>query len=91
MENKLNWEEIKKQYDQEWLLLEDYDWPDEEVDPRAGRVRFHAPTRTEFDCILEQNEALLGTEVAIVYTGRPLITQGFRGGFGDIEIVGQDA
>ena len=50
MENKkLTWEEIKKLYNEEWVELIDYDWPEEEPDPRAGVVRMHAKTRIEFD------------------------------------------
>ena len=50
MENKkLSWKEIQKQYDQEWVLLDDCEWPEEEIDPRAGIVRFHAKTRNEFE------------------------------------------
>ena len=91
MDDKLTWGEIKRQHAEEWVLLEDYDWPDEEVDPRAGRVKFHAATRSEFDRILEQVEAAIGTDVAIVYTGSPLISQEFKGGFGHIEIMSRNA
>lgn len=49
MLKKISWEEIRKLYDQEWVELIDYDWPDEESDPRAGVVRVHARTREEFD------------------------------------------
>ena len=87
MENRLTWDEIKRCYDQEWILLEDYEWPDEDIDPKGGRVTLHARTRVEFDKLLQQNDETLGKEVAILYTGQPLISQGFRGGFGQIEIV----
>jgi hypothetical protein len=30
MAEKLSWEEIKKNYDQEWVELVDYDWPEED-------------------------------------------------------------
>ena len=49
MAEKLTWEEIKKLYNQEWVELIDYDWADEDPDPRAGVVRVHAKTREEFD------------------------------------------
>ena len=39
MEKKLTWEEIKKHYNQEWVELVDYDWPDTEPYPRDGVVR----------------------------------------------------
>jgi hypothetical protein len=46
---KLSWEEIKKIYNEEWVELVDYDWPDEDPDPKAGVVRVHAKSREEFD------------------------------------------
>ena len=49
MNTKLTWDEIKALYPDEWVELIDYDWPDEEQDPRAGVVRVHAKTRDEFD------------------------------------------
>jgi glutamine synthetase len=49
MAEKLSWEEIKQQYDQEWVELVDYDWPDTETYPRSGIVRVHANTRAKFD------------------------------------------
>jgi len=49
MADKMTWDEIKKCFDQEWVELVDYDWPDEQTDPKAGVVRIHAKTREEFD------------------------------------------
>jgi hypothetical protein len=49
MAEKLTWEEIKNQYNQEWVELVDYDWPEEGPDPKSGTVRVHAKTREEFD------------------------------------------
>ena len=67
MEKKLSWEEIKKQYDQEWVELIDYDWPDTEPYPRGGVVRVHAKTRKEFDKLAAVDAP---TDSAYVYTGR---------------------
>jgi hypothetical protein len=86
MAEKMTWKEIANLYQNEWVLLEDYNWPEQEPDPADGKVLFHAPTREEFDKLLEKNDANIGAEVAIVYTGRPLISQKFRGGFGTIEL-----
>ena len=66
MENKLTWEEIKKLYDQEWVELVDYDWPDEDPDPRAGVVRVHAKTREDFDRLTDIDPA---KDSAIVFVG----------------------
>ena len=78
MEKKLTWEEIKRLYDQEWVELVDYDWPDEEIDPRAGVVRVHAKTREEFDRLTDIDPP---KHSAIVFVGElfaPEVTvQGF--------------
>ena len=66
MSQKLTWEEIKKQYDQEWVELIDYDWPDEDPDPTAGVVRIHAKTREEFDRLTDIDPPV---DSAIVFVG----------------------
>ncbi len=48
MEKKLTWEEIRKQYDQQWVELVDYDWPEEDEHPHTGIVRVHSSDRAEF-------------------------------------------
>ena len=49
MENKkLTWEEISKKYDQEWVELIDYDWPEKEPYPRAGIIRTHGVDKKQF-------------------------------------------
>lgn len=69
MENrKLTWEEIMKKYDQEWVELVDYDWPDEETDPRSGIVRVHAKTRDEFDRLTDIDPP---KHSAYVFVGEP--------------------
>jgi len=66
MTKKLTWEEIKKQYDGEWVELIDYDWDDTESDPQAGVVRFHSKDKKEFHkLILDRPDC----ESAIVYVG----------------------
>ena len=42
MELKMTIDEIKKQYDQEWLLIE-VDKHNEDWEPLEGRVIFHSP------------------------------------------------
>jgi hypothetical protein len=44
----LTWDEIKKLYDQEWVQLVDYDWPDGELYPRSGVLRTHGSNKKEF-------------------------------------------
>ena len=59
MEKKLTWEEIKKRYDQEWVELVDYDWPDGESHPRSGTLRSHAATRKSFICNADESLFLM--------------------------------
>ena len=65
---KLSWEEIKKLYDQEWVELVDYDWPEGTPLPRAGVVRVHERDRQKF-------HALVKTQIpagsALVFVGTP--------------------
>jgi hypothetical protein len=68
MEKKLSWEDIEKQYDQEWVELIDVDWPDEEIDPRSGVVRVHDRDREEFYRRLSELPAL---DSAVVFVGKP--------------------
>ena len=75
MAEKLTWEEIKKQYDQEWIELVDYDWPDENPDPKAGVVRVHAKTKEEFDRLASIDAP---RDAACVFVGEPLLLSGFR-------------
>lgn len=66
MEEKLTWEELKERYPEEWVELVDYDWPDEDPDPKAGVVRVHAKTREEFDRLTAINPP---PDAASVYVG----------------------
>ena len=68
MGKKLTWEHIQQQYDQEWVELVDYDWPEIETHPVEGIVRVHAKTRKEFDRLIQENPPDLS---ALVYVGRP--------------------
>jgi len=68
MENKkLSWAEIEKLYDQQWVELIDFDWPEDEPLPKSGVVRVHAKTRKEFDRLAADNAP---TNSAYVYVGR---------------------
>lgn len=71
MKIKMTWDEIKTQYDQEWVELVDYDWPDEQTDPKSGVVRVHAKTRAEFDRLVAIDAPL---DSAYVFVGEPLLT-----------------
>ena len=64
--SRMIWEEIKKLYDQEWVELVDYDWPEEDIYPRAGIVRVHAKTRLEFDNLADNDPPV---DSAYVFVG----------------------
>jgi hypothetical protein len=74
MEKNMTWEEIKKQYDQEWVELVDYDWPDGESHPRSGTLRSHAADKKEFhqQCRREP----VPDDSAILYVGPPRMPEG---------------
>ena len=67
MTGKLTWEEIKSQYDQEWVELVDYDWPDGTPNPRAGVVRTHHSNKKTFhkQCL----EGSIPSDSALVFVG----------------------
>jgi hypothetical protein len=48
MNEKLTWDEILKRYDQQYVELVDFDWPDEEPNPLSGIVRTHNADKKEF-------------------------------------------
>jgi hypothetical protein len=70
---KLTWTEIEQQYDQEWVELVDYEWPQTEAYPRSGVVYVHAKTRKEFDEHILKDPPTSG---ALVFVGRPNIEPG---------------
>ena len=63
---RLSWEEIQKRYNQQWVQLVDYEWPEGEPRPLSGRVRIHAPERREFNKLILESEAV---DAARVYVG----------------------
>lgn len=69
METKLTWEEIKKRYDQEWILLDDFDWDEEDEFPKAGVVAVHAKERREFDRLIAARAP--GFDSALIFVGEP--------------------
>lgn len=67
MAKKLTWEEIKELYNHEWVELVDYDWPEEEPEPRSGTVRAHSSNRAEFYKLAAKDSPV---DSAIVFVGR---------------------
>ena len=67
--NRLSWDEITKSFDQEWVELVDYDWPENAAYPRAGVVRVHAKARREFDRLINQDPP---PDSALIFVGNRL-------------------
>ena len=68
MEIKLTWQEIEKQYAQEWVELVDYDWPEGTPYPRAGVVRVHDADRQRFHALVKAQPP---AGSALVFAGIP--------------------
>ena len=68
MSERLTWEQIKQRYDQEWVELVDFDWPEEEPNPRSGVVRAHNKSHDAlFDHLAELERVDLD---AVVFVGK---------------------
>ena len=48
----LSWDEIRRRHPDEWVALEEADWPDTEPHPRQGVVIAHHPVRKQFWALL---------------------------------------
>ena len=48
MDKRLTWEEIKAQFDQQWIQLVDYDWPEGTPYPRSGIIRTFGNDKKDF-------------------------------------------
>ena len=71
MEKKLTWDEIKKHYNNEWVELIDFDWPEESLYPSSAIVRVHAPDRAEFYKLASENPARDSAFLFVGEYGRP--------------------
>lgn len=71
MNKPLSWPEIEKLYNQEWVQLVDYDWPEGEPYPRSGRVRVHAESRKEFNRLITLKEGI--QDAARVFVGKAML------------------
>jgi hypothetical protein len=65
---RMTWEEISKRYNQQWVELVDYDWPEGAPFPRAGVVRTHEADRKRFHSIVKRREP---SGSALVFVGVP--------------------
>lgn len=77
---KLSWDEIVRQYNQEWVELIDYDWPDTAAYPTSGIVRVHAKTRFEFDNLADIDPPFNSAYIFVgqgTQSNSEIITRGF--------------
>lgn len=71
----LTWEEIKEQFDGEWVELVDCDWPEGEPYPRSAVVRVHASDKKEFYTALNRRVPK-PTDSSLLFIGKPAQRQG---------------
>lgn len=65
---KLTWDEILKRYDQQYVELVDFNWPDEEPNPLSGVVRTHNADKKEFYRLTKREPR--PDDVAILWVGK---------------------
>ena len=73
-DQKLSWEEISKQYNQQWVELVDYEWSDGEANPCGGVVRVHAADRKTFYSLA--NKSPRPENSAILFVGKAELPPG---------------
>ena len=66
MAERFSWEEIQQRYNGEWVELVDYEWTEGEPYPQAGIVRVHAPNRSDFYKLANQDSP---RDSAILFIG----------------------
>ena len=66
MIERLTWAEIEERYPEEHIQLIDYDWPDDEINPRSGIVHAHAKTLRELAQLTKENPV---DDAALLYVG----------------------
>ena len=64
---KMSWNEIIKRYPNEWIMLVDYEYENNDaIDPSAGEVVAHHSSRKEFGELMKKIDV---KTAAILYTG----------------------
>ena len=66
MNERLTWAEIEKLYRHEHVELVDYDWPEDEINPRSGVVSAHAKTLKELAALTKDSSA---NDAAVLFIG----------------------
>jgi hypothetical protein len=62
---KLTWDQIRKDYDGQWVHLIDYDWEDGQPYPSAGVVNVHAKTRKDFNAAIKASNRQPGARIYV--------------------------
>ena len=75
---RLSWNEICRQYDQQWVHLIDYDWTEGEPYPKSGIVHLHAKLRENFDGLMMASDPVSGARIFVgkIEGGEDLIMMG---------------
>ena len=73
MSERISWKEIEEKYHGEWVLLDDFDWPEEQPNPNAGVVILHSSERKDFDQKMREMKAV---NVARLFVGKPEFAEG---------------
>jgi hypothetical protein len=65
---KLNWNQIEKDFNSKWIELVDYEWQDGKPFPDSGKVRVSASDRQEFYKLAKIDPP---KDSAILFVGKP--------------------
>jgi len=66
MNERLTWAEIEERYPHEHVELVDYDWPEDEINPRSGVVLAHAKSLKELAALTKDSPA---NDAAVLFVG----------------------
>jgi hypothetical protein len=66
MSERLTWAEIEERYPQEHVELVDYDWPEDEINPRSGVVVSHAKTLKDLVALTKNSPT---NDAAVLFVG----------------------
>jgi hypothetical protein len=66
--DKQNWDQIEKDFNNQWVELVDYEWQEGKPFPNSGKVRVHATDRNEFYKLAKIDPP---KDSAILFVGKP--------------------
>ena len=65
MDKQLLWDEIEKNYPNQWVQLVDFEWTEGNPRPSKGVVRISAPDRKEFNRLVLNADPVDGARVFV--------------------------